>query len=109
MPAAQWYTAGVDGDGSAWVGNFGFDLDAGLKEETMFSRGNASNWKRAAGVLMALGLVAGACSSDSDDDSDTETMTAEELMLKNVMRVSRLEDAKAKAAAKAIIIHHAVI
>ena len=39
--------------------------------------------------------------SDSDDDSDTETMTAEELMLKNVMRESRLEDAKAKAAAKA--------
>ena len=39
--------------------------------------------------------------SDSDDDSDTETMTPEELMLKNVMRESRLEDAKAKAAAKA--------
>ncbi len=39
----------------------------------MFSRGKASNWKRAAGVLMALGLVAGACSSDSDDGSDGTT------------------------------------
>ena len=41
----------------------------------MISRGRASNWKRTAGVIMALGLVAGACSSDSDDDADTTDTT----------------------------------
>ncbi len=39
----------------------------------MFFRGKASGWKQAAGVLMALGLVAGACSSDSGGSSDGTT------------------------------------
>jgi len=45
----------------------------------MIRRGRASTWKRTAGVVMALGLVAGACSSDSDDDGadSTETETTE--------------------------------
>ena len=49
----------------------------------MISRGKSSNWKRTAGVIFALGLVAGACSSDSDDDgadstdAETESTDAE--------------------------------
>jgi len=49
----------------------------------MIRRGKASGWKRTAGVVVALGLVAGACSSDSDDDgadgtdAETETTDAE--------------------------------
>ena len=37
----------------------------------MINRGRASTWKRTAAAVMALGLVAGACSSDSDDGADT--------------------------------------
>ena len=38
----------------------------------MINRGKASTAKRAAGIVMALGLVAGACSSSSgDDDADS--------------------------------------
>jgi len=40
----------------------------------MIRRGKASTWKRTAGVVMALGLVAGACSSD-DDDTSSDTAT----------------------------------
>lgn len=49
----------------------------------MINRGKASTWKRTAAAVMALGLIAGACSSDSDDDgadstdADTETTEAE--------------------------------
>ena len=43
----------------------------------MIRRGSTSTWKRTAGVVMALGLVAGACSSDSDDDSASDTDTTE--------------------------------
>ena len=44
----------------------------------MIRTGRASGWKRTAGVIMALGLVAGACSSDSDDDSSESTDAATE-------------------------------
>ena len=44
----------------------------------MISRGNASIAKRTAGVLMALGLVAGACSSDSDDESSDDSVATED-------------------------------
>jgi general L-amino acid transport system substrate-binding protein len=43
----------------------------------MINRGKASTWKRTAGVLMALGLVAGACSSSSDDDSGSGDTSAD--------------------------------
>ncbi|MGA9276158.1 amino acid ABC transporter substrate-binding protein [Ilumatobacter sp.] len=44
----------------------------------MISRGSASTWKRTATAVMALGLVAGACSSSSgDDSSDTTDETIE--------------------------------
>lgn len=43
----------------------------------MIRRGKASTWKRTAGVLMALGLVAGACSSDSDDDTSSTGTSGE--------------------------------
>jgi len=35
----------------------------------MIRRGKASTWKRTAGVVMALGLVAGACSTSSEEDN----------------------------------------
>ncbi len=35
----------------------------------MINRGKRSTWKRTAGVVMALGLVAGACSSSGDDET----------------------------------------
>ncbi|MFK8025368.1 MAG: amino acid ABC transporter substrate-binding protein [Ilumatobacter sp.] len=37
----------------------------------MINRGKASGWKRTAAAVMALGLVAGACSSSSGDDADS--------------------------------------
>ncbi|MBG7606118.1 MAG: hypothetical protein IZT58_16060, partial [Actinobacteria bacterium] len=43
----------------------------------MIRRGKASTWKRTAGVVMALGLLAGACSSSSDDDSSSDTSGSE--------------------------------
>ena len=47
----------------------------------MINRGKASTWKRTAAAVMALGLIAGACSSDSDDDgaesTDAETESTE--------------------------------
>ena len=49
----------------------------------MINRGKATTWKRTAAADMALGLIAGACSSDSDDDgaestdADTETESTE--------------------------------
>jgi len=39
----------------------------------MMRRGKASAWKRTAGAVMALGLIAGACSSDDDDSSSDNT------------------------------------
>lgn len=39
----------------------------------MINRGKTSTWKRTATAVMALGLVAGACSSDSGDDADDAT------------------------------------
>jgi len=43
----------------------------------MINRGKASTWKRTAAAVMALGLIAGACSSDSDDDGGAESTDAE--------------------------------
>ena len=42
----------------------------------MMSRGKTSHWKRTAGVVMALGLAAGACSSDSDDGAESGSTDA---------------------------------
>ncbi|WP_083915091.1 amino acid ABC transporter substrate-binding protein [Ilumatobacter nonamiensis] len=39
----------------------------------MINRGKTSTWKRTATAVMALGLVAGACSSSSGDESSDET------------------------------------
>lgn len=44
----------------------------------MINRGKASMAKRTAGVLMALGLVAGACSSSSGDESSSDDSVATE-------------------------------
>jgi general L-amino acid transport system substrate-binding protein len=44
----------------------------------MIRRGKASTWKRTAGVVMALGLLAGACSSSSDDDSGSSDTSGSE-------------------------------
>ncbi|BAN03227.1 amino acid ABC transporter amino acid-binding protein [Ilumatobacter coccineus YM16-304] len=44
----------------------------------MINRGKASMAKRTAGVLMALGLVAGACSSSSGEDSESDDSVATE-------------------------------
>lgn len=44
----------------------------------MINRGNASKMKRTAGVLMALGLVAGACSSSSGEESSDDSVATEE-------------------------------
>jgi general L-amino acid transport system substrate-binding protein len=44
----------------------------------MIRRGKASTWKRTAGVVMALGLLAGACSSSSDDDSSSSDTSGSE-------------------------------
>jgi general L-amino acid transport system substrate-binding protein len=48
----------------------------------MINRGKASTWKRTAAAVMALGLIAGACSSDGDEgadstDAETESTDAE--------------------------------
>jgi len=57
-------------------------FETGNQEKNMIRRGNAL--KRTAGVVMALGLVATACSSSSGEDADTddsiesEASTAEE-------------------------------
>jgi general L-amino acid transport system substrate-binding protein len=44
----------------------------------MINRGKASMAKRTAGVLMALGLVAGACSSSSGEESESDDSVATE-------------------------------
>jgi general L-amino acid transport system substrate-binding protein len=43
----------------------------------MINRGKTSTWKRTVGAVMALGLVAGACSSSSGDEAETEDSVVE--------------------------------
>lgn len=44
----------------------------------MIRRGNASAWKRTAGAVMALGLIATACSSSDDTDNASDDSVATE-------------------------------